>query len=102
MGFLSGKKALITGVASERSIASGIAHAMRREGAELAYTFQGDKLKPRVEALAKETGSDIVLPLDVTRDAEIAAVFEALQKKMGRPRHPRPLHRLRAARIACG
>ena len=83
MGFLSGKKALITGVASERSIASGIAHAMRREGAELAYTFQGDKLKPRVEALAKETGSDIVLPLDVTRDAEIAAVFEALQKKWG-------------------
>src|SRR5882672_1394351 len=83
MGFLSGKKALITGVASERSIASGIAEAFHREGAELAFTYQGDKLKPRVEACAAETGSKIVLPLDVTKDAEIAAVFAELQKKWG-------------------
>ena len=83
MGFLAGKKALITGVASERSIASGIAHAFRREGAELAYTYQGDKLKPRVEDLAAETGSSIVLPLDVTQDAEIAAVFAALAQHWG-------------------
>jgi enoyl-[acyl-carrier protein] reductase I len=81
MGFLAGKKALITGVASERSIATGIAEAMHREGAELAFTYQGDKLKPRVEALAQATGSNIVLPLDVTRDAEIAAVFDALKQK---------------------
>ena len=81
MGFLAGKKALITGVASERSIASGIAEAFHREGAELAFTYQGDKLKPRVEALAQATGSNLVLPLDVTRDAEIAAVFTALQQK---------------------
>ena len=83
MGFLAGKKALITGVASERSIASGIAEAFHREGAEIAYTYQGDKLKPRVEDLAAQTGSKIVLPLDVTKDAEIAAVFAALQKAWG-------------------
>jgi len=83
MGFLAGKKALITGVASERSIASGIAEAFHREGAELAFTYQGDKLKPRVEDLAARTGSNIVLPLDVTRDAEIAAVFAELQKQWG-------------------
>lgn len=83
MGFLAGKRALITGVASERSIATGIAEAFHREGASLAFTYQGDKLKPRVEELARQTGSDLVLPLDVTRDAEIAAVFEALQKAWG-------------------
>ncbi|GAC1621688.1 MAG: enoyl-ACP reductase FabI [Nevskia sp.] len=79
MGFLQGKKALITGVASERSIATGIAEAMHREGAELAFTYQGDKLKPRVEEFAHSLGSQIVMPLDVTRDAEIAAVFETLK-----------------------
>ena len=83
MGFLAGKKALITGVASERSIASGIAEAFHREGASLAFTYQGEKLKSRVEDLAKQTGSNIVLPLDVTRDAEIAAVFAELQKQWG-------------------
>jgi enoyl-[acyl-carrier protein] reductase I len=83
MGFLRGKKALITGVASERSIATGIAEAMHREGAELAFTYQGDKLKPRVEELAHATHSSLVLPLDVTRDAEIAAVFDALRRSWG-------------------
>lgn len=78
MGFLQGKKALITGVASERSIATGIAEAMRREGAELAFTYQGDKLKSRVEEFAHERGSSLVMPLDVTRDAEIDAVFATL------------------------
>jgi enoyl-[acyl-carrier protein] reductase I len=79
MGFLSGKKALITGVASERSIATGIAEAFAREGAELAFTYQGEKLKPRVEDLAHSLGSRLVMPLDVTRDAEIDAVFEQLK-----------------------
>lgn len=83
MGFLSGKKALITGIASERSIATGITEAMHREGAELAFTYQGEKLKPRVEDAAHQHGSDIVLPLDVTRDAEIAAVFDTLRQKWG-------------------
>ena len=62
MGFLSGKKALIAGVASNRSIAWGVAQAMHREGAELAFTYPNDKMKPRVEKLAKELGSDIILP----------------------------------------
>ena len=83
MGFMTGKKALITGVASERSIATGIAEAFHREGAELAFTFQGEKLKPRVEELAKSCGSDIVLPLDVTKDEEIEAVFAELKKRWG-------------------
>lgn len=78
MGFLQGKRALITGVASQRSIASGIAEAMHREGAELAFTYQNDKLKSRVEAAAGECGSDIVIPLDVADDAQIAACIEAL------------------------
>ncbi|MDE2148897.1 MAG: enoyl-ACP reductase [Gammaproteobacteria bacterium] len=81
MGFLTGKKVLITGVASERSIASGIAEAMHREGAQLAFTYQGEKIRPRVEALAGECGSDLVLPLDVTRDDEIAALTEALNRR---------------------
>ena len=83
MGFLSGKKALITGVASERSIATGITEAFAREGAELAFTFQGDKLKPRVEDLAHSVGSNLVLPMDVTRDGEIDAVFAALKDAWG-------------------
>ncbi len=78
MGFLHGKRALITGIASERSIASGIAEAMHREGAELAFTYQNDKLKTRVEKAAAEYGSDIVIPLDVADDAQIAACFEQL------------------------
>jgi enoyl-[acyl-carrier protein] reductase I len=80
MGFLQGKRALITGIASERSIASGIAEAMHREGAELAFTYQNEKLKSRVESAAAEYGSSIVLPLDVSDDAQIAACFDELGK----------------------
>jgi enoyl-[acyl-carrier protein] reductase I len=78
MGFLNNKRALIVGVASNRSIAYGVAAAMHREGAELAFTYQGDKLKDRVTGFAAEFGSEIVLPLDVSSDDEISAVFEAL------------------------
>ncbi|MGO4220888.1 enoyl-ACP reductase [Lysobacter sp. TAF61] len=78
MGFMQGKRALITGIASERSIASGIAEAMHREGAQLAFTYQNEKLKSRVESAAAEYGSNIVLPLDVSDDAQIAACFEQL------------------------
>jgi len=78
MGFLQGKRALITGIASDRSIASGIAEAMHREGAELAFTYQNDRLKGRVEKAASEFGSNIVLPLDVADDAQISACFEQL------------------------
>lgn len=80
MGFLQGKRALVTGIASQRSIASGIADAMHRQGAELALTYQNDKLKSRVEAAAAGYGSNIVLPLDVAEDAQIDACFEALGK----------------------
>ena len=81
MGFLQNKRALIVGVASNRSIAYGIAAAMRREGAELAFTYQGEKLQKRVTGFAGEFGSDIVLPLDVSSDDEITAVFDELGKR---------------------
>lgn len=78
MGLLTGKRALIVGVASQRSIATGISEAMYREGAELAFTYQNDKLKSRVEEAAKDCGSAIVLPLDVAEDTQIEAVFKTL------------------------
>jgi enoyl-[acyl-carrier protein] reductase I len=78
MGFLNGKRALIVGLASKRSIAWGIAQAMRREGAELAFTYQNEKLKGRVEKLAAECDSAITLPCDVGSDEEIEAVFAQL------------------------
>jgi enoyl-[acyl-carrier protein] reductase I len=81
MGFLQGKRALVTGIASERSIATGIAEAMHREGAELAFTYQNEKLKSRVESAAAEYGSNIVLPLDVSDDAQIEACFAELGKR---------------------
>ncbi|MBL3588620.1 MAG: enoyl-ACP reductase [gamma proteobacterium endosymbiont of Lamellibrachia anaximandri] len=81
MGFLQDKRILIVGVASNRSIAWGVAEAMHREGAQLAFTYQGDKLKSRVQKIADLCGSDIVLPLDVTSDEQINAVFEELGKK---------------------
>ncbi len=80
MGFMQGKRALIVGVASNRSIAYGVAQAMHREGAELAFTYQGEKLKERVEKLAAEFDSSIVLPCDVASDEQIEAVFEELGK----------------------
>jgi enoyl-[acyl-carrier protein] reductase I len=78
MGFMSGKRVLIFGVASNRSIAWGIAKAMHREGAELAFTYMGERLHERVEKLAGECDSDIVVPCDVENDDEIEAVFEHL------------------------
>ncbi len=78
MGFLSGKKALIVGIASNRSIAYGIAKAMHREGAQLAFSYANDKLKPRVEKFAEEFGSSIVLPCDVSNDEDIDGLFSQL------------------------
>ncbi|MCG8381137.1 MAG: enoyl-ACP reductase [Gammaproteobacteria bacterium] len=80
MGFLSGKRALIVGVASNRSIAWGIAQAMHREGAELAFTYMGDRLKDRVVKMAAECNSDIVLPCNVESDEEIETLFSELGK----------------------
>ena len=75
MGFLAGKRALIVGAASERSIAWGIAKAMYREGAALAFTYQGEKLQGRVEQMAADTNSRIALACDVASDEQIQAVF---------------------------
>ena len=80
MGFLAGKRALIAGVASKRSIAWGVAQAMHREGAELAFTYPNDKMKGRVESLASELGSEIILPCDVASDQQIADLFAELGK----------------------
>ncbi|OOZ35935.1 enoyl-ACP reductase FabI [Solemya velesiana gill symbiont] len=81
MGFLQDKKVLVTGIASNRSIAYGIAKAMRREGAQLTLTYQNEKLKKRVDKFAAEFGSDIALPLDVTNDEEIENLFAELGKQ---------------------
>jgi enoyl-[acyl-carrier protein] reductase I len=80
MGFLAGKRALVVGVASPRSIAWGIAEAMHEQGAELAYTYQNDKLKTRVEKIAAATGSDILIPCDVASDEDIENTFTELAK----------------------
>lgn len=78
MALLEGKHALIIGVASNRSIAWGIAQAMHREGAELAFTYQNDRLRDRVEKFAAELGSEIIVPCDVASDEQIQGVFERL------------------------
>ncbi len=80
-GLMAGKKGLIMGLANSRSIAWGISKACAAEGAELAFTYQGDALKKRVEPLAAEVGSSIVLPCDVTDYASVDAVFDALKSK---------------------
>ena len=78
MAFLADKKILIAGLLSNRSIAYGIAAAMKREGAELAFTYQGEKVKERVEELAQEFGSKLVFPCDVANDEEITQLFATL------------------------
>jgi len=79
MGFLEGKRALITGVASNRSIAWGCAKAMKDQGAEIALTYQNDKLKGRVEKFAEELGTDIIIGLDVSTDEAIDEAFAELK-----------------------
>ena len=81
---MSGKRGLIMGVANERSIAWGIASAAAAQGAELAFTFQGDALRKRVEPLAASVGSEMVMECDVTDDASMDAVFAELEAKWGK------------------
>jgi len=83
MAFLSGKRLLITGVLSNRSIAYGVAQACRREGAELAFTYVGERFRERITEIAAEFGSDLVYDMDVTDDAQIAATFDALKQRWG-------------------
>ncbi len=78
MGFLAGKRAVVVGLASNRSIGWGIARALRAQGAELAFNYQGDKLQGRVEKMAAELDSEIVLPLDVTEDSQIDSFIDDL------------------------
>ena len=82
-GVMAGKKGLIMGVANDRSIAWGIAKKVAEQGAELAFTFQGDALEKRVRPLADSVGSDLVLPCDVTDEASVDAVFSTLKSKWG-------------------
>ena len=81
MGFLQGRRILVTGMLSNRSIAYGIARACKREGAELAFTYQGEGVRERVAELAREFGAERVFPCDVANDAEIDALFAALAKR---------------------
>ena len=84
MTILQGKKGLIMGVANNKSIAWGIAEEAKKYGAELAFTYQGEALKKRVEPLAKSVNSDIVIPCDVTDDESVKNVFVELEKKWGK------------------
>jgi enoyl-[acyl-carrier protein] reductase I len=81
IGFLAGKRLLITGLLSNRSIAYGIARACRAQGAELAFTYQNERFRDRVSEMATEFDSSIVLPCDVAEDAQIDALFAALRER---------------------
>ena len=83
MDLLKGKKAVIFGVANDRSIAWGIAQSLHAEGAELAFTFAGEALEKRVRPLGEGIGSKIILPCNVTKDEEIEQVFQQLRKEWG-------------------
>ena len=83
MGILTGKRALIVGVATDRSIAWGIAQAMHAHGAELAFSYAGDKFKERVIPLADSIGSKLTMQLDVTDDAQIDAAFDLVKREWG-------------------
>ncbi|WP_342075906.1 enoyl-ACP reductase FabI [Yoonia sp. SS1-5] len=81
---MQGKRGLIMGLANDKSIAWGIAKACADAGAELAFSFQGEALKKRVEPLAQSVGSDIVLPCDVGDEASIDSLFAALEERWGK------------------
>ena len=81
MGFLAGKRLLITGVLSNRSIAYGIAQACKREGADLAFTYVGERFRERIGEIATQFGSDLVYDMDVGDDTQIAAAFDALKQR---------------------
>lgn len=80
---MAGKRGLVMGVANDHSIAWGIAKALREQGADLAFTYQGDALKKRVEPLAKEAGSDFILDCDVVNEAQMDSVCKALEIRWG-------------------
>jgi len=81
---MAGKKGLVMGVANDRSIAWGIAQAVRSQGAELAFTYQGEALEKRVRPLAESVGSSLLMPCDVSDEASIDSVFETLKQQWGK------------------
>ncbi|MDA5094593.1 enoyl-ACP reductase FabI [Aliiroseovarius sp. KMU-50] len=83
-GLMNGKRGLIMGLANDKSIAWGIAKACADQGAELAFSYQGDALKKRVAPLAEQLGSDIVEPCDVSDQASIDSLFSTLEEKWGK------------------
>ena len=83
-GLMAGRRGLIMGLANDKSIAWGIARALAEQGAELAFSYQGEALKKRVEPLAAQLGSDVVLPCDVADMASVDALFADLQGRWGR------------------
>ena len=83
MGLVSGKKALIVGVANDHSIAWGIAQALHAEGAELAFSYVGESIERRIRPLAESVGSSIVLPCDVSDDDQIAALMQTIKQQWG-------------------
>ena len=83
-GLMAGKRGLIMGLANDKSIAWGIAKALSAAGAELAFSYLGEALKRRVDPLAAQLGSDLVLPCDVGDEASVDALFDTLQQKWGR------------------
>lgn len=84
MGFLTGKTAIVTGIASDRSIAYGIAKALAEQGASLILTYQGDKLRDRVAKFGEKLGAEVVLPLDVAHDEDIDALFDSVAQHWSR------------------
>ena len=84
MGFLAGKRLLITGVLNNRSIAYGIARACHREGAELAFSYQGERFKDRIREVAAEFGSTLTFDCDVSDDAQIAALRAEISAAVAR------------------
>jgi len=85
MGLLDGKLGIVFGVANKRSIAWAIAQAWHREGARLAFTYQGERLKDNVEELAGTFGADtLILPCDVTSDEQVRSVFATVKERFGR------------------
>ncbi len=81
MALLTGKRILITGLLSDRSISYGIAKACKREGAQLAFTYVGERFRDRIVEFAQEFGSSLIFPCDVADDAQIDAVFSALREQ---------------------
>jgi enoyl-[acyl-carrier protein] reductase I len=84
MALLDGKTGIVFGVANKRSIAWAIAQALSREGMRLAFTYQGERLKDNVQSLTETIPSSLVLPCDVTNDAEVEAVYAAVDREFGR------------------